>query len=121
MFGVMQDMPAVSESDYRLVEKHLGPDRPAGLVAHVSGPTHDGWRVINVWRSEDDFRRFQSERLRPSGSQTSLGPVAAGAGGMSSTPAGRGCEGCGVSPRRACSRHIAVFSCSRISAYAGSL
>ena len=63
MFGVMQDMPAVSESDYRLVEKHLGPDRPAGLVAHVSGPTHDGWRVINVWRSEDDFRRFQSERL----------------------------------------------------------
>ena len=63
MFGVMQDMPAVSESDYRLVEKHLGPDRPTGLVAHVSGPTPDGWRVINVWRSEDDFRRFQSERL----------------------------------------------------------
>jgi hypothetical protein len=63
LFGVMQDMPAVSESDYRLVEKHLGPDRPAGLIAHVSGPTADGWRVINIWRSEDDFRRFQSERL----------------------------------------------------------
>ena len=63
MFGVMQDMPGVSESEYRLVEKHLGPDRPAGLIAHVSGPTNDGWRVINVWSSEDDFRRFQSERL----------------------------------------------------------
>jgi hypothetical protein len=63
MFGVMQDMPGVSESEYRLVEKHLGPDRPAGLIAHVSGPTNDGWRVINVWSSEDDFRRFQSQRL----------------------------------------------------------
>jgi len=63
MYGVMQDMPAVTEAEYRLVEQHLGPDRPAGLVAHVAGPTADGWRVINVWNSEDDFRRFQSERL----------------------------------------------------------
>ena len=63
MFGVMQDMPGVTETDYRLVEQHLGPDRPEGLVAHVSGPMADGWRVINVWRSEDDFRRFQSQRL----------------------------------------------------------
>ena len=65
MFGVMQDMPGVSESEYRLVEKHLGPDRPAGLLAHVSGPTPDGWRVINVWASADDFQRFRSERLMP--------------------------------------------------------
>jgi hypothetical protein len=63
MFGVMQDMPGVSESEYRLVEKHLGPDRPAGLVAHVSGPTADGWRVINVWASAEDFQRFRSDRL----------------------------------------------------------
>jgi hypothetical protein len=63
MFGVVQDMPAVSEAEYHLVEQHLGPDRPAGLVAHVSGPIDGGWRVINVWHSEDDFRRFQSERL----------------------------------------------------------
>jgi hypothetical protein len=63
MYGVMQDMPAVSEEEYRLVEKHLGPDRPEGLVAHVAGPTPEGWRVVNIWRSEEDFRRFQSERL----------------------------------------------------------
>jgi hypothetical protein len=63
MFGVMQEMPAVSEAEYQLVQQHLGPDRPAGLLAHVAGPTEDGWRVINVWRSQEDFQRFQSERL----------------------------------------------------------
>jgi len=80
MFGVVQDMPQVSEAEYRLVESHLGPDRPAGLLAHVSGPMDGGWRVINVWSSEDDFRRFQSERLiRAAGlaAQSGLDPTKA--------------------------------------------
>jgi hypothetical protein len=63
MYGVMQDMPGVSEAEYRLVERNLGPDRPPGLVAHVSGPVEGGWRVINVWESEDACQRFVSERL----------------------------------------------------------
>ncbi|WP_433498160.1 hypothetical protein ACQP1K_25170 [Sphaerimonospora sp. CA-214678] len=62
-FGVVQDMPGVSEEDYRMVEKHLGPNRPPGLVAHVAGPTSEGWRVVNIWEDETAFRRFQSERL----------------------------------------------------------
>ncbi len=62
-FGVLQEMPGVTEADYRSVEKHLGPDRPAGLLAHVSGPVDGGWRVINVWATEEDFQRFRSERL----------------------------------------------------------
>ncbi|MBB5869836.1 hypothetical protein F4553_003215 [Allocatelliglobosispora scoriae] len=62
-FAVMQEMPNVSEGEYRLVEQHLGPDRPPGLLAHVSGPSEEGWRIINVWENEAAFRRFQSERL----------------------------------------------------------
>ena len=62
-FAVMQEMPNVSEDEYRLVEQHLGPDRPQGLLAHVSGPSEVGWRIINVWESEAAFRRFQTERL----------------------------------------------------------
>jgi hypothetical protein len=62
-FGVMQEMPGVSESEYRLVEQHLGPDRPPGLLAHVAGPVEGGWRIINIWLDEQTFRRFQSERL----------------------------------------------------------
>jgi hypothetical protein len=63
VFGVVQDMPAVTEAEYRLVESHLGPGRPPGLISHVSGPMENGWRVINIWETADDFRRFQSQRL----------------------------------------------------------
>lgn len=62
-FGVLQEMPGVTADEYALVERHLGPDRPPGLLAHVSGPTDTGWRVINVWESEAAFRAFQSQRL----------------------------------------------------------
>ncbi|MEV0597410.1 hypothetical protein [Nonomuraea cavernae] len=62
-YGVLQEMPGVSEQEYRQVERHLGPDRPPGLLAHVAGPAEGGWRIINIWESEDAFRRFQSERL----------------------------------------------------------
>jgi hypothetical protein len=62
-YGVLQEMPGVTEADYKAVERHLGPDRPQGLLAHVSGPADGGWRVINIWESEAAFQRFRSERL----------------------------------------------------------
>jgi heme-degrading monooxygenase HmoA len=62
-FGVVQDMPGVTESEYLMVERNLGPDRPPGLLAHVSGPTDEGWRIVNVWQSEEAYRSFVSERL----------------------------------------------------------
>ncbi len=30
----------------------------AGILSHVAGPTDDGWRVVDVWESEDAFQRF---------------------------------------------------------------
>lgn len=62
-FGVVQEMPGVSAAEYHQVEKHLGPDRPPGLLAHVAGPTEQGWRIINIWADEAAFRTFQSQRL----------------------------------------------------------
>lgn len=35
-----------------------------GLLSHASGPTENGWRVMDVWESEDAFQRF-GEVLRP--------------------------------------------------------
>lgn len=63
VYGVLQDMPGVGEAAYRTVERHLGPDRPPGLISHVAGPVEGGWRIVNVWESEDAYRRFVSERL----------------------------------------------------------
>jgi hypothetical protein len=35
-----------------------------GLLAHISGQGKDGFRVVDVWESEDAFRRF-GETLIP--------------------------------------------------------
>ena len=35
-----------------------------GLLAHVAGDTGSGFRVVDVWESEEAFRRF-AEKLAP--------------------------------------------------------
>ena len=35
-----------------------------GLLAHVAGQGAKGWRVVDVWESEEAFRRF-GEKLEP--------------------------------------------------------
>ena len=29
-----------------------------GILSHAAGPTNDGWRVVDVWRSAEAFERF---------------------------------------------------------------
>jgi hypothetical protein len=45
------------------------PDRsnpPAGLIAHFGAPREEGgWQVIDVWESEEAFRRFLDEKVIP--------------------------------------------------------
>jgi hypothetical protein len=43
------------------------PDRmPDGAILHLAGPHPDGgWRVFEVWESEEEARRFITERLEP--------------------------------------------------------
>ena len=40
-------------------------DPPAGLIVHVVCAAPDGMRVIDVWRSEQDWQQFQQTRLGP--------------------------------------------------------
>ncbi|MBT2504742.1 hypothetical protein J7I98_02280 [Streptomyces sp. ISL-98] len=45
------------------------PDRaypPSGLIAHFAAPGEaGGWQVIDVWESEDAFRRFLEGTVKP--------------------------------------------------------
>jgi hypothetical protein len=64
--AMMVDNPAGSREIYERVLERLGLERPAGGILHVAGPSPDGgWRVIEVWESEEDARRFLRERLAP--------------------------------------------------------
>lgn len=64
--AMMVDNPNGSQEIYDRVRELLGLERPAGGVFHVAGPRPGGgWRVIEVWETEDDANRFFHERLKP--------------------------------------------------------
>ena len=44
----------------------LGLEKPAGGIFHIAGPSpNGGWRVIEVWESEEEANRFFQERFFP--------------------------------------------------------
>lgn len=64
--AMMVDNPEGSQEIYERVREQIGLEKPAGGILHVAGPSpNGGWRVIEVWDSEDDAKRFVNERLLP--------------------------------------------------------
>ena len=64
--AMMVDNPHGSQEIYDRVREQLGLEKPAGGIFHLAGPSPSGgWRVIEVWESEEDAKRFVAERLRP--------------------------------------------------------
>jgi hypothetical protein len=64
--AMIVDNPQGSEETYDRVREQLGLEKPAGGIFHVAGPSPSGgWRVIEVWESEEDAKRFVAERLQP--------------------------------------------------------
>ena len=63
MFATCVTIPSDTETPAAV--EALITQTPEGLVAHVAGPVEGGWRIIDVWESEEHQRRFQTEVLRP--------------------------------------------------------
>jgi hypothetical protein len=65
--AMMVDNPEGTQEVYDNVRDQLGlEDKPAGGIFHVAGPSpNGGWRVIEVWESQEDADRFVKERLGP--------------------------------------------------------
>ena len=40
-------------------------NRPPGFIFSASGPTAEGWEVIDLWESRAHFDRFVEERVQP--------------------------------------------------------
>jgi len=64
---IVHDSPGATQEQYEQVAARLsdghGLNSPSdwpvdGILAHVAGPTADGWRVVDVWESEEAFQRF---------------------------------------------------------------
>ena len=64
--AMLVDNPNVDQETYDRIREHLGLEVPAGGIFHVAGPSpNGGWRVIEVWESEEDAQQFFQERLFP--------------------------------------------------------
>jgi hypothetical protein len=71
---MLLEWDGVDESQYNRVNEQLAlDDNPVdGLLLHTAGPKPDGWRVFDVWRSEDHFQRFVDQRLKPAVAQAGI-------------------------------------------------
>ena len=64
--AMMVDNPEGSQEIYEKVRAQMGLEAPAGGIFHAAGPSpNGGWRVIEVFESDEDARRFREERLMP--------------------------------------------------------
>lgn len=70
---MVHDSPGATQEQYEQVGARLTgghglkslSDWPVeGILSHTAGPTDDGWRVIDVWESEEAFQRF-GEKIGP--------------------------------------------------------
>ncbi|MEU3795200.1 hypothetical protein [Streptomyces fructofermentans] len=65
---VMFEFPGMTQAKYELSGEKLTEGRGMvdkvsdwpvpGLISHTAGPTPDGWYVVDVWESEEAFRKF---------------------------------------------------------------
>jgi hypothetical protein len=59
--------PEINAEMYEAVTAKVmpGDQLPDQCHLHIAGPVEQGWRVITVWSSREDFDRFRNEKLLP--------------------------------------------------------
>jgi hypothetical protein len=63
---MLVENPEGSQEIYNKIRAQIGLEKPAGGILHVAGPSpNGGWRVIEVWESEEDAHQFLKERFEP--------------------------------------------------------
>lgn len=60
-YAVVHDVPA-SWEHYEPLGAALANPVPNGLLLHVAGPTDEGFRVIDIWASREDWEQFRTRR-----------------------------------------------------------
>jgi hypothetical protein len=64
--AMLVDNPEGTQEAYERVRAQLGLTRPPGGIFHIAGPgPTGGWRVIEVWESEEEATRFFREHFVP--------------------------------------------------------
>ena len=62
------EVPGLDEGTYAGMVGQLKPLMQAskGFIAHTGGPSpNGGWRVVEIWESEEDADRWFNENVKP--------------------------------------------------------
>jgi hypothetical protein len=64
---IVNNIEGGNQDFYDQVNPKVMPDGklPAGCQVHIAGPVENGWRVITVWDSDEQFQQFRDEKLIP--------------------------------------------------------
>jgi hypothetical protein len=64
---IVNEIEGGNQDFYEQVNPKVMPEGklPDGCQLHIAGPIDNGWRVITVWDSDDQFQQFREEKLIP--------------------------------------------------------
>ncbi len=74
-WAYVQTVEGVDLQGYDAVSAEVGEETPTGAISHAAGLYEGKLRIIEVWESEDAYRRFRDERLVPA-LEKAMGPEA---------------------------------------------
>jgi hypothetical protein len=63
-YAFYYDVPG-DEAMYQRVKDRIGDEPADGLLVHVVTTTEGGLRHLNVWRSREQWQRYQRQRVAP--------------------------------------------------------
>ena len=62
-WGFISELP-VTQAQYDEIDAAVEDD-PPGLILHIGSRSPGGMRIIDIWESEADYRRFEQEEIVP--------------------------------------------------------
>jgi hypothetical protein len=71
-WGFIGELP-ISRDEYDRLNAEIAED-PQGLILHTAAEHGGGMRIIDVWESEDAYRRFEEQTLFPAMGRAGLEP-----------------------------------------------
>jgi hypothetical protein len=65
--GILLDFAGgtVEQYDAIMADMNLGGQTPPHAVLHFAGPAEGGWRVVDVWETQEAFDEFARTSIMP--------------------------------------------------------
>src|SRR5712691_9013763 len=61
----LQELPGTTQEQYDQVLEAFRGKTAEGRIFHVAGPMEGGWRIVDVWESQEAVNKFFQEQLGP--------------------------------------------------------